>query len=72
MYIILVEIPEGLVGGGGWGGLFLWSKNGNSGEEGGLTQNSLRGEGMDVFWNHTHVFIPLKLRWLRKSMNLSD
>ena len=30
-------------------------KNGNSGEVGGFTRNSLRGGGMDIFWNHTIV-----------------
>ena len=32
---------------GGVDGLFLWSKNGNSLEEGGFTWNSLRGGDMD-------------------------
>ena len=43
---MVVEIPKG------WG-VILVVKNENSGEEGGLTQNSLRGGGMDVFWNYT-------------------
>ena len=46
VYIKLVEILEG------WGGLFVCSKNGNSREEGGLVRNSLRGGGMDIFWNY--------------------
>ena len=37
VYKIVVEIPEGWGGMGGGVGLFYWSKNGNSGEEGGLT-----------------------------------
>ena len=47
MYIKLVEIPEG------WGGYFCVQKNGKSGEEGGTCVNSLRGGGMDIFWNYT-------------------
>ena len=39
-------------GEGGGGGIFL-HKNGNSGEVGGLSWNSLRGGGMDIFF---HVF----------------
>ena len=35
------------------GGLIFLHKNGNSGEEGGLSWNSLRGGGMDIFWNYT-------------------
>ena len=46
VYKMVVEIPKG------WG-VILVVKNENSGEEGGLTQNSLRGGGMDVFWNYT-------------------
>ena len=52
--------PEGMGGvhktcgnsGGVGGGLLLCSKNGKSGEEGG-DLNSLRGGGMDIFWNYT-------------------
>ena len=48
MYIKLVEIPEG------WGGgLLLCSKHRKSREEGGTCVNSLRGGGMDIFWNYT-------------------
>ena len=43
---MVVEIPKG------WG-VILVVKNGNCGEEGGLTRNSLRGGGMDIFWNYT-------------------
>ena len=35
------------------GGLFLCSKNGNFGEEGGLGLNSLCGGGTDIFWNYS-------------------
>ena len=37
------------------GGFIFLHKNGNSGEVGGLTcsWNSLRGGGMDIFWNYT-------------------
>ena len=44
---MLLEILEGLRG------LFFFKKNGNSGEVGGSYVNSLRGRGMDIFWNHT-------------------
>ena len=39
--------------GGGGGGLIMSRRNGNSGEVKGFTRNSLRGGGMDLFWNHT-------------------
>ena len=38
---------------GGEGGFIFLHKNGNSGEVGGLSWNSLRGGGMDIFWNYT-------------------
>ena len=38
---------------GGGGGVIFIHKNGNSGEMGGLSWNSLRGGGMDIFWNYT-------------------
>ena len=38
---------------GGEGGFIFLHKNGNSGEVGGLSWNSLRGGGMDIFWNCT-------------------
>ena len=38
---------------GGEGGFIIVHKNGNSGEVGGLSWNSLRGGGMDIFWNYT-------------------
>ena len=48
MYIKLVEIPEG------WGGYFCVQKMENPGRRGGGTcVNSLRGGGMDIFWNYT-------------------
>ena len=37
----------------GDGGFIFLHKNGNSGEVGGLSWNSLRGGGMDIFWNYT-------------------
>ena len=40
-------------GGGGGGGVIFLHKNGNSGEVGGLSWNSLLGGGMDIFWNYT-------------------
>ena len=41
--------------GGEGGGFIFLHKNGNSGEVGGLSWNSLRGGGMDIFWNCTFV-----------------
>ena len=38
---------------GGEGGFIFLHKNGNSGEVGGLSWNSLCGGGMDIFWNYT-------------------
>ena len=40
---------------GGEGGFIFLHKNGNSGEVGGLSWNSLRGGGMDIFWNYTII-----------------
>ena len=40
-------------GGGGGGWVIFLHKNGNSGEVGGLSWNSLRCGGMDIFWNYT-------------------
>ena len=48
VFVILWKIQRG-------GGSLLPSKNGKSGEEGGPKRNSLRGGGMDIFWNHTIV-----------------
>ena len=47
MYKIVVEIPEG------WGSYFSGPKVEILGRTGGLTRNSLRGGGMDSFWNYT-------------------
>ena len=38
---------------GGEGGFIFPHKSGNSGEVGGLSWNSFRGGGMDIFWNYT-------------------
>ena len=37
------------------GGFIFLHKNGNSGEVGGLSWNSLRGGGMDIFWNYWYT-----------------
>ena len=39
----------------GEGGFIFPHKSGNSGEVGGLSWNSLRGGGMDIFWNYTFM-----------------
>ena len=38
---------------GGEGRFIFLHKSGNSGEVGILSWNSLRGGGMDIFWNYT-------------------
>ena len=44
--------------GRGGGGYIILHKNGNSGEVGGLSWNSLRGGGMDIFRNYTlHILL---------------
>ena len=53
MYIKIVEIQEG------WGGYFCVQKMENPGRRGGTCVNSLRGGGMDIFWNYTlHTYWP--------------
>ena len=47
---------------GGEGGFIFLHKNGNSGEVGGLSWNSLRGGGMDIFWNYTFDFAIWRLK----------
>ena len=51
MYKIVVEIPKG------WGGYFSGQKLEILGRRGGLRENSLRGGGMDIFWNYTIGFL---------------
>ena len=60
-FLFKLPFPEGQGGmketfgnsrGEGGGGYFF-HKNGNSGEVGGLSWNSLHGGGMDIFWNYT-------------------
>ena len=59
-FLFKLLLPEGQGGmketfgnSGGEGGFIFPHKNGNSGEVGGLSWNSLRGGGMDIFWNYT-------------------
>ena len=59
-FLFKLRFPEGQGGmketfgnSGGEGGFIFLHKNGNSGEVGGLSWNSLRGGGMDIFWNCT-------------------
>ena len=59
-FLFKLLFPEGQGGmketfgnSGGEGGFIFLHKNGNSGEVGGLSWNSLRGGGMDIFWNYT-------------------
>ena len=47
VYKMVVEIPKG------WGGYFSGQKMEIPGRRGDLTWNSLRGGGMDIFWNYT-------------------
>ena len=47
VYKIIVEIPEG------WGFILVVKNWKFQGGGGGLTWNSLRGGGMDIFWNYT-------------------
>ena len=62
-FLFKLRFPEGQGGmketfgnSGGEGGFIFLHKNGNSGEVGGLSWNSLRGGGMDIFWNCTLYF----------------
>ena len=62
-FLFKLIFPEGQGGmketfgnSGGEGGFIFLHKNGNSGEVGGLSWNSLRGGGMDIFWNYTILF----------------
>ena len=59
-FLFKFRFPEGQGGmketfgnSGGEGGFIFLHKNGNSREVGGLSWNSLRGGGMDIFWNCT-------------------
>ena len=59
-FLFKLLFPEGQGGmketfgnSGGEGGFIFLHKNGNSREVGGLSWNSLRGGGMDIFWNYT-------------------
>ena len=59
-FLFKLRFPEGQGGmketfgnSGGEGGFIFLHKNGNSGEVEGLSWNSLRGGGMDIFWNCT-------------------
>ena len=61
-FLFKLLFPEGQGGmketfgnSGGEGGFIFLRKNGNSGEMGGLSWNSLRGGGMDIFWNYTFL-----------------
>ena len=45
--------------GGGRRGVIFCTKNGNSGEVGGLIYNSLHGGGIDILWNYTIITEPL-------------
>ena len=47
VYKMVVEIPKG------WGGYFSGQKMEIPGRRGDPTWNSLRGGGMDIFWNYT-------------------
>ena len=47
VYKMVVEIPKG------WGGYFSGQKMEIPERRGDLTWNSLRGGGMDIFWNYT-------------------
>ena len=51
VYKMVVEIPKG------WGGYFSGQKVEIPGRRGDLAWNSLRGGGMDIFWNYTFYFI---------------
>ena len=44
--------------GGGGGGYFCVQKMENLGRRGGTCVNSLRGGGMDIFWNYTMEMGP--------------
>ena len=59
-FLFKLRFPEGQGGmketfgnSGGERGFIFLHKNGNSGEVEGLSWNSLRGGGMDIFWNCT-------------------
>ena len=47
VFVIFVEIPKG------WGGHQFPAKMENPGRWGGPNWNSLRGGGLDIFWNYT-------------------
>ena len=69
--------PEGLEGlcrtcgnSGGVGGVSVPCKNGKSRRVGGPKRNSLRGGGLDIFWNYTiqchKLFTGLLIGWGKK------
>ena len=67
-FLFKLLFPEGQGGmketfgnSGGEGRFIIVHKNGNSGEVGGLSWNSLRGGGMDIFWNYTLMFYKSSL-----------
>ena len=47
----------------GEGGFIFLHKNGNYGEVGGLSWNSLRGGGMDIFWNYTMAYLLVHCKY---------
>ena len=52
VFVALVEILEG------WGGHQFPAKMENPGGWGGPKRNSLRGGGLDIFWNYTILLLP--------------
>ena len=56
VFVIFVEIPKG------WGGHQFPAKMENPGRWGGPNWNSLRGGGLDIFWNYTIRFVCLEVQ----------